>query len=140
MHKTDAGKRRKELQTRALKLAREAKAATKAAGILAEASHVALELQKEADRLKAEAESLKEQARLEDLSIWTLEKVNSTKKGGRSYHYWMATWREKNRTRNVHLGSCAKMNAEQALQKARQEKARALGVKPRYLSAGLLVP
>ena len=41
MHKTDAGKRRKELQTRALKLAREAKAATKAAGILAEASHVA---------------------------------------------------------------------------------------------------
>ena len=79
---------------------------------------MALELQKEADRLKAEAESLKEQARLEDLSIWTLEKVNSTKKGGRSYHYWMATWREKNRTRNVHLGSCAKMNAEQALQKA----------------------
>jgi len=116
-HETDA-----RLRKRALKLAREAMAA----GILPEASHVALELQKEADRLKAEAESLKEQARLEDLSIWTLEKVNSTKKGGRSYHYWMATWREKNRTRNEHLGSWGKMDAEQALQKARQEKARSL--------------
>ena len=111
-----------------MELAREAKAAQKAAGILPQASHVARELQKESDQLEAEAEGLKEQARLEDLSIWKLEKVKSTKKGSRSYHYWMATWREGSRTRNVHLGSCARMDAEAALQKARQEKARALGI------------
>ena len=49
MHKTDAGERRKELRKRDLKLAREAKAAMKAAGILPQAAHMALELQKEAD-------------------------------------------------------------------------------------------
>ena len=36
MHKTDTGKRRKKLRKRGLKLAGEAKAAHKAAGILAE--------------------------------------------------------------------------------------------------------
>jgi len=122
--------REEKLRKRGLKLAREAMAAQKAAGILPQASHVTRELQQEADRLKAEAESLKDQARREDLSIWKQEKVKSTKKGGRSYHYWTATWREKSLTRNVHLGSCAKMNAEEALQEARQEKAISLDIKP----------
>jgi len=82
-----------------------------------------------ADRLRAEAEALKDQARLEDLTVWALEKVKSTKKGSRSYHYWMATWREGGKTRNVHLGSCAKMDAQVALQKARAIKAKALAIK-----------
>ena len=64
----------------------------KAACVLSEASHKALELQEEADRLRADAESLKGAARLEDLSVWVMEKVKPTKKGNRSYHYWMATW------------------------------------------------
>lgn len=127
MHKTDAGERRIELRKRALERAREAKAAMKAAAILPGAGQKARELQEEADRLRAEAEALKDQARLEDLSIWKLEKVKSTKNSRRSYYYWMATWREGGKTRNVHLGSCAKMDAEAALHKARQEKARALG-------------
>ena len=57
MHKTDPGEKRKELRKRALKLAWEAKAAGKAAGILPEASR--MELQKEADQLRAETEALK---------------------------------------------------------------------------------
>jgi len=68
--------------------------------------------------------------------IWRLEKIKSSKNGSRSYYYRMATWREKSRNRNVHLGSCAKMDAGQALQKARQEKARALGSGPIELDSG----
>jgi hypothetical protein len=130
VHKTNAGERRKALQREAGELARNAKATMKAASVLPEASRKSHELQEVADRLRAEAEALKDQSRLEDLTVWTLEKVKSTKKGSRSYHYWMATWREGGKTRNVHLGSNAKMDAEAALQKARKEKARALAIKP----------
>jgi hypothetical protein len=130
VHKTNAGERRKALQREARELARDAKATMKAASVLPEAGHKAQELQEEADRFRAEAEALKDQARLEDLTVWALEKVKNTKKGSRSYHYWMATWREGGKTRNVHLGCCAKMDAQTALQKARQEKAKALAIKP----------
>lgn len=50
--------------------------------------------QEEANRLKAEAESLKDAARLEDLQVWQMEKEKATKKGFRTYTYWMASWRE----------------------------------------------
>ena len=100
----------------------------KAAGVLPQAGHKARELQEGADRLRAEAEALKDRARLEDLSIWTMEKSRA-EEGSRTYYYWMATWREGSRTRNVHLGSCARMDADAALQKARAMKAAALGIK-----------
>jgi len=123
MHKTASGEKRKALQKEALELAMQSRAAMKAASVLPQAGSKARELQEEAERLRAEAEALKNRPRLEDLTIWTMEKIKSSKKDSRSYHYWMATWREKSCTRNVHLGSCAKMDAEQALQKARQGKA-----------------
>jgi len=44
----------------------------------------------QADRLKAEAEALKGAARLEDLSVWMMEKAKTTKKGWKTYSYWMA--------------------------------------------------
>lgn len=94
VHKTNAGEKRKALQKEARELARDVKAAMRAVSVLPQAGQKARELQEEADRLRAEAEALKDQARLEDLTVWTLEKVKSTKKGSRSYHYWMATWRE----------------------------------------------
>ena len=81
-----------------------------------------------ADELKAEAEDLKGAARLEDLHLWQMEKVKSTKKGSKTYHYWMASWREGDKVRNVHLGSCKKVDHEAALQKARKMKAEALGI------------
>ena len=41
----------------------------------------------------------------------------------------MVSWREGGKTRNVHLGSSRKMDAEAARQKAREMKAKALGIK-----------
>ena len=129
VHKTTSGEKRKALRKEAQELAKQSRAAMKAAVVLPQAGSKARELQEEADRLRAEAEALRDQARLEDLSIWTMEKVKSNKKGSRTYYYWMATWREGSRTRNVHLGSCARMDADAALQKAKATKAEALGIK-----------
>jgi hypothetical protein len=126
MHKTDAGEKRKALQREAKELARDARAAMKAAKILPEARHKAQELQEEADKVHAEALALKALARLEDLHVWRMEK---TKKGCQTYRYWMATWREGGKTRNVHLGSCGKMDEETARQKARAMKAATLAIK-----------
>jgi hypothetical protein len=78
--------------------------------------------------LKAQAEALKGAARLEDLHIWQMEKVKTTKKGKTTYGYWMASWREDDRVCNVHIGSCAKLDEETALLKARKMKAEALGL------------
>jgi len=64
----------------------------------------------QADSLQAEVEALKGAARLEDLHIWQMEKVKTTKKGKTTYGYWMASWREDDRVRNVHIGSCAKLD------------------------------
>lgn len=44
----------------------------------------------EADKFKAEAEALKDTARLEDLQIWQMEKAKTTKKGSKTYAFWMA--------------------------------------------------
>ena len=52
----------------------------------------------------AEAEDLKLQARLEDLNVWQMEKVKQSRKGSKTYTYWMASWREDGKTHNVHLG------------------------------------
>jgi hypothetical protein len=73
----------------------------------------------------AEAEALKHQARLEDLTVWEMKKVKQSRKGSRTYTYWMASWHEGDKTRNVHLGSARKMDAEAARQKAKAMKAEA---------------
>ncbi|MDI9417060.1 MAG: hypothetical protein QM438_04845 [Euryarchaeota archaeon] len=57
-----------------------------------------------------------------------MEKNKTTKKGTQSYFYWMASWREGEKVRHVHLGSCRKVDRETALQKARKLKAEALGL------------
>jgi hypothetical protein len=127
MHKTTAGEKRKALKAEALELAKDTKAAMKAAKILPDARAKARELEGQADELMAEAEALRGAARLEDLHIWQMEKVKTTKKGKTTYGYWMASWRESDRVRNVHLGSCAKVDRDAAKQKARKMKAEALG-------------
>ena len=129
MHITTTGDKIKTLQRESLELARKAKAAKRAAKALPEATDKALELQKEADRARAEALALKPQARLEDLSLWQMEKTKDTKKGSKKYTYWMATWREDGKIRNVHIGSCEKMDKETAEQKARKLKAKALAIR-----------
>ena len=57
-----------------------------------------------------------------------MKKVKQSRKGSKTYTYWMASWREGGKTRNVHLGSARKMDAEAARQKAREMKAEALGM------------
>ena len=42
-------------------------------------------LQGEADLAQAEAEALKLQARLEDLTVWQMDKVKQSRKGSRTY-------------------------------------------------------
>ena len=128
MHKTTAGEKRKALKTEALELERDASMAMKAAEILPDAKGKALEMVSRAGELKAEAEDLKGAARLEDLQIWEQRKVKDTKKGAKTYLYWMASWREGDKVRNVHLGSCKKVDHETALQKARKLKAEAIGI------------
>jgi hypothetical protein len=129
MHTTAAGERRKALKRDARELAREANALQKAAAHLPAARKKAERLQGEADSALAEAEALWIQARLEDLTVWEMEKVKESKKGFKTYTYWMASWREGDKTRNVHLGSTRKMDAEEARQKARKMKAEALGMR-----------
>jgi hypothetical protein len=75
------------------------------------------------------AQALKLQARLEDLTVWQMEEVMQSRKGPRTYSYWMASWREGGKTRNVHLGSSRKMDGEAARRKARVMKAAALAIK-----------
>ena len=128
MHKTTAGEKRKALKEEAQELARGAKTAMKAAKTLPEARGKARTLEDRAASLQAEVDALKGAARLEDLSVWVMEKAKTTKKGSKTYGYWMASWREGDRVRNVHLGSCAKVDREAAMQKARKMKAEALGM------------
>jgi len=126
MHATNAGEKRKSLKKAAIALARDSEAARNAAESSPEAGEKARKLQAEADKLKAEAEALKGAARLEDLTVWKMVKEKNTKNGSREYAYWMTSWREGGKVRNVHLGSCEKLSREDALQKARRMKAEAL--------------
>jgi hypothetical protein len=127
MHKTSAGERRKFLIREAKELAKDARLLEKAAHAPS-ARQEAQRLQVEVESALAEAEALKLQARLEDLTVWKMEKVKKSKKGPETYTYWMASWREGDKTRNVHLGSAPKMDAEEALQKAQKIKAEAIHV------------
>ncbi|MDM7911994.1 MAG: hypothetical protein QUS09_02760 [Methanotrichaceae archaeon] len=125
MHTTAAGERRKALKSRARKLEKEARAVMVVEGL----EHEARVRQEEAERLRSEAEGLKPVARLEDLHLWQMEKLKDTKKGPKTYSYWMATWREEGgEVRNVYLGSCKKVPEEEALQKARRLKKDSLGL------------
>ena len=128
MHKTTAGEKRRALKAEARELERDASMAMRVAEILPDARMKAGELEGKADELKAEAEALEGAARLEDLTLWQMEKTKSTKKGSQSYFYWMASWREGGKVRHVYLGSCRKVDRETALQKARKVKAEALGL------------
>ena len=101
MHRTPSGDRRQALQRIARELARDARALQKAAHAPA-ARREAERLQGEAEKALAEAGALKLQARLEDLTIWEMEKVKQSRKGSKTYTYWMAPWREGGKTRNVH--------------------------------------
>ena len=131
MHRTPSGDRRQALHKEARELSRDARALQKAARVPA-ARQEAQRLQGEVEKALAEAQALKLQARLEDLTVWQMKKVKQSRKGSKTYSYWMASWRDGGKTRNVHLGSSRKMDGEAARRKARGMKAEGLG----YREAG----
>jgi hypothetical protein len=132
MHRTSSGDRRLALQRTARELARDARTLQKVAHV-SSALDEAERLQGQAEKALAEAQALKLQARLEDLTVWQMEKVKQSRKGSTTYSYWMASWREGGKTRNVHLGSCKKMDGTEACLKARKMKAEALGINAEIL-------
>ena len=71
-------------------------------------------LQALATKKLTQAQALRQEARLEDLSIWEQKKVKASKTGPKAHTYFMASWREGGKTRNVYLGSSQKMSREQA--------------------------
>ena len=92
MHKTEAGEKAKALKKEAQDLASRAKAQKEAAATMRAARVTVMNLQSMAAKKLSQAQAQKLEARQEDLSVWVMEKVKPTKKGKRSYHYWMATW------------------------------------------------
>ena len=128
MHKTEAGENVKALKKEAQGLARRAKAQKKAAAIMQTARVTVTNLQALAAKRLSQAQAQKLEARLEDLQVWEQKKVKDTKKGAKTYTYFMASWREGKRIRNVYLGSSQKMSLEQAQEKAKAIKKEALGL------------
>jgi hypothetical protein len=125
MHKTETGEKIKAMKAEAARATREAATLAKVRGL----EDGAAGREEEARQLRGEAEDLKPKARLEDLGIYTVEKVKPTAKGeARTYTYWYASWWEGDRARNVYLGSTAKLSEAAALEKARKMKAEALGI------------
>lgn len=118
MHDVPARRKAREMKMEARKFEREAELLSKVEKM---EPAVNLRLQTAAMyRMKAEA--LEFEARLEDLHLWVMKK----RKGRKKYTYWMATWREDGRVKNVYLGSTRKVTRDQALEKAKKLKARAL--------------
>lgn len=127
MHKTEAGEKAKALKKEAQDLARRAKAQKEAAATMRAARVTVQNLQALAAKRLSQAQAQRQEARLEDLSIWEQRKVKDSKNGAKTYTYFMATWREGGKTRNVYLGSPQKISREQAQEKARAMKKEALG-------------
>ncbi|MFA6371086.1 MAG: hypothetical protein WCW68_00525 [Methanothrix sp.] len=126
MHTTESSKKIRNLKTEAKKFEKMARIARQAAPIVAGAETEAQTLEKDAQYDLAMAQGLKAQARLEDLSLWVMEKTYPGRKGTTTNQYWMASWREGKTVHNVHLGSCRKVSAEEARAKAHELKAQAM--------------
>ncbi len=82
-----------------------------------------------AKELDKTASALEVHARLEDLTIRQAPIIKKIKKGEvRTYYRWLCSWREDGKVITRYLGSTKKMDQQQALEKARKLKARALGL------------
>jgi len=63
--------------------------------------------------------------------LWEQRKVKQSKNGPKSYTYYMASWRDGKKVKNIYLGSSRKMSRDDALVLARRLKMETLG---RHLS------
>jgi uncharacterized protein YigA (DUF484 family) len=128
MHRTAAGERAKALKKEAQDLARRAKAQKEAAATIRAARVTVMNLQSMAAKRLSQAQAQKLEARLEDLQVWEQRKVKESKAGPKAYTYYLASWREGGKLRNVYLGSSHKMSREEAQEKAKALKREALGL------------
>lgn len=128
MHRTAAGERAKALKKEAQDLARRAKAQKEAAATMRAARVTVINLQSMAAKRLSQAQAQKLEARLEDLQVWEQRKVKEFKAGPKAYTYYLASWREGGKLRNVYLGSSHKMSREEAQEKAKTLKREALGL------------
>ncbi|HOV81468.1 MAG TPA: hypothetical protein PLQ01_02185 [Methanothrix sp.] len=125
-HRTEAGERRRRLLSEARKLR----------GLAARAREISIagDMPESFEELAAgaeeEARDLQKAARLEDLTLWVLEKSRELAKGGtQTYRYWYASWREGGTVKNHYLGSVRRVSREKAMEKAMAMKEKALGIR-----------
>jgi len=81
---------------------------------------------RDGDKARSKAAQLKAtgQSRLEDISVFRIEKIVRKGRGKDRFNgYWYAAWVKSGRSRNVYLGNCDKISMEEALEKARRIKA-----------------
>jgi hypothetical protein len=80
----------------------------------------------DATTLSEAADLLRNQARLEDLDVWVDPNPRTTKTGVKHYPRWRATWQVGAKKIQAYIGSTAKMDYNDAMQKARAMKAASL--------------
>ena len=125
--RTDTMERVKELRAEARQAEQGLKAAHRLARSGVDVNEILEDLRGKQTNALVEARELKPRARLEDLSVYKVEKKG---KKGKTNEYWHATWRNGHKVCNFYLGSCKKLAKDQALQKARKMKAERLGIVP----------
>lgn len=87
-------------------------------------------LEKSSHQKQEFAKKLKSQARLDDLCIYMVKIERKISKKGRRkiYSYWYASWREGDKVKNCYIGSPNDIDYQGALEKARNLKAKSLGI------------
>ncbi len=125
-HWTEAGERRRRLLSEARKLRGLAERARE----ISIAGDMPESFEELAARAEDEARDLKKEARLEDLTLWVLEKSRELAKGGtQTYRYWYASWREGGTVKNHYLGSVRRVSREKAMETAMAMKEKAVGIR-----------
>jgi len=103
--------------------------ARKIRATIPELEPAAREREMEAERLEAAAtEELAGPARLEALTVYLGEVEKITAKGPKTYEYYFASWKVGDKVVNKYIGSPRMMTREEATAKARDLKARSLGL------------
>ena len=130
IHRTTSGRKAKELREEARELRRHAQSLrdmpNRAVATMMEGK--ARESEDEARRMEEEALEALEAARLEAVTVYLGEVVKTTAKGEKKYRYYFASWKVGGKVKNVYIGSPRKMTLEEATAKARDLKARDLGL------------
>ena len=124
-HDTPARQEARRLRAEASARAKEARILGRIEG----GDDLALTKSEEAEKLLAEAHKLDDTARLEDTSV-SRESYSRTNRSGerKVYYRWVGAWRKNGHIHRVYIGSCNRLTKEQAIERAKEKKAKALGL------------